>query len=212
MTPVAKISFAAGLALALGLAAAAAPVMAQQAAPPAVSKSPAAAPAGTYNIDTNHASVVARVPHGGGVSYSVIRFGVTKAVLNWDPANAANIKLEATVDTKPHFDPIVYRIGPEAEQFLNVAKFPQATFVSKSVRQTGPAKADVTGDITLMGVTKPATIQVELVGAGKNNQGKPVVGFTGTMMLKRSDFGTPFLPNAVGNDVTVVLDGEFIGA
>ena len=207
-----KISFAAGLALALGLAAV--PALAQQGAaapPPAVSKSPAAAPAGTYNIDPNHASVVARIPHAGGVSYSVVRFGVAKAVLNWDPANAANIKLEATVDTKAHFDPIVYRIGPDAEQFLNVAKFPQATFVSKSVRQTGPAKADVTGDITLLGVTKPATMQVELVGAGKNNQGKPIVGFTGTMMLKRSDFGTPFLPNAIGNDVTVVLDGEFIG-
>ncbi len=209
-----KITFATGLALALGLAAAA-PAFAQQAAapaaPPAVSKDPKAAPAGVYNLDANHASVIARIPHGGGVSYSTMRFGVTKGVLNWDPANAAAIKLDVTVDTKPHFDPIVYRLGPDGEQMLNVAKFPTATFVSTAVRPTGAASADVDGNVTLLGVTKPGTIKVELVGAGKNNQGKPVVGFTGTLVLKRSDFGMTFLPNAIGDNVTVVVDGEFIG-
>jgi polyisoprenoid-binding protein YceI len=210
---VAKSAFATSLALALGLALAA-PALAQQparpAAPAAPSKDPAAAPAGTYNIDKNHSSVIARVPHGGGTSFSTMRFGVTQAVLTWDPANPANIKIQATVDTKPHYDPIVYRVGPEAQQMLDVAKFPTATFVSTAVKRTGPDKADVDGEVTLLGVTKPAVMHIELVGIGKNNQGAPVIGFTGTMELKRSDFGTPFLPNAIGDNVQLVLDGEFI--
>jgi polyisoprenoid-binding protein YceI len=205
------LTIATSLALALGLAAAPlAPALAQPAAP-AASKDPAAAPAGTYNLDTNHSSVVARVAHGGGLSYSTMRFGVKQAVLNWDPANPANIKITATVDAKPHYDPIVYRLAPDAEQLLNAVKWPEATFVSTAVTPTGAAKADVQGNLTLMGQTKPAVMHMELVGAGKNNQGKPVVGFTGTMTVKRSDFGTPFLANAIGNEVTLVLDGEFLG-
>lgn len=199
---------------ALGLAVAA-PAYAQApaaAAGPAVSQDPAAAPAGEYNIDLNHSSVIARIAHGGGVSYSTLRFGVTKGVLAWDPANPERIKLDVAVDAKPHYEPIRYRIAPDGAPMLNVAQFPQATFTSTSVRRTGPNKADVSGNLTLLGVAKPAVIHVELVGAGKNNQGVPVIGFTGSMEIKRSDFGTPFLPNAIGDNVTLVLDGEFIKA
>lgn len=181
-------------------------------APPApISKDPATLAAGTYNIDLNHSSVIARIGHGRGISYSTLRFGVTKAVLTWD-ANPANIKLEATVDTKPHYDPIVYRGPPEGENFLNVAKFPSATYVSTSVTRTGPSKADVQGNLTLLGVTKPVTLHIELLGATKTNQGAPIAGFTGTAELKRSDFGNTAFGGNVGDLVTLQLDGEFLKA
>ena len=121
-------------------------------------------------------------------SYSVLRFGVTKAVLNWDPANPAAMSLSATVDAKPHTDPIVYRIKPE--QILNVAQFPEASFVSTAVRQTGPASADVEGNLTVMGITKPEVIHVQIVGVGKSVFGHPSMGFTGRMDVKLSDFIT----------------------
>jgi polyisoprenoid-binding protein YceI len=155
--------------------------------PPPPTKNPADGPAGAYNIDLDHQAVIARVLHGG-LSYSVLRFGVTKAVLNWDPANPAAMSLSATVDAKPHTDPIVYRIKPE--QILNVAQFPEASFVSTAVRQTGPASADVEGNLTVMGITKPEVIHVQIVGVGKSVFGHPSMGFTGRMDVKLSDFIT----------------------
>jgi polyisoprenoid-binding protein YceI len=210
-----KPLLATALTLALGVAitAPAAGQPAGNAPPPAApSKDPAAAPAGVYNIDLNHSSVIARVPHGNGLSFSTMRFGVTKGVLTWDPANAANIKLDVAVDTKAHVDPIVYRLAPDAPQMLNAAMFPQATFVSSAVKRTGPAKADVEGQMTIIGVTKPAVIHVQLIGVGKNGQGKAIMGFTGSIDLKRSDFGKPFLPNLIGDNVELTVDGEFIGS
>lgn len=176
---------------------------------PAVSKNPAAAPAGVYDIDLEHCAVIARVLHAGK-SYSSLRFGVTKGVLTWNPADPAAIALDVAVDTKPHTDPIVYRLKPEAPQFLNAAQFPQATFTSTAVRITGTERADVEGRMTLMGVTKPEVIHAELVGVGSTFQGAPSVGFTGTMVIKWSDFAKPLMPGAIGEDINLVLDGEFI--
>ena len=192
----------------LSLAQQAAPTVAPPPGP--VSKDPSTVPAGVYALDVNHSSIIARIPHSGGVSVSTMRFGVAKATLNWDPANPAAIKLEATVDTKPHYDPIVYRNTPDSPLFLNAAKFPQATFTSTKVTRTGPNRADVTGDLMLLGVTRPVVMHIEMVGASKNNQGVPIVGFTGSMQVKRSDFGNNILLNNVGNEITLQLDGEFL--
>jgi polyisoprenoid-binding protein YceI len=193
-----------------------APLLVQAAAAPAAPAGPSKdltpAVAGTYNIDVMHSSVIARIPHSGGVSSSTMRFGVTKAALTWDPANVGAIKLDATVDAKPHYDPVVYRVTPESAQLLNVAQFPTANFVSTTVVKTGALKADVTGNLTLLGVTKPAVMHIELTGVGKNAQGAPILGFTGSMAIKRSDFGMTFLLPGVGDNVALTLDGEFIKA
>jgi polyisoprenoid-binding protein YceI len=170
-------------------------------------KDPAAAPAGVYEMDLLHQSVIARVLHGG-TSYSTLRFGVTKGELVWDPKNPAGISLSVTVDAMPHTDPIVYKFKPESPMMLNVAKFPVATFVSTAVKQTGPATADVEGNLTLMGVTKPEVIHAELVGAGHSvTDGSPEVGFTGVMVIQWADFTKPFMPGK--NEVTLLLDGAF---
>ena len=205
------------LGLTLGLAGlAAAPAMAQQPAAPArapvvATKDPASAPAGTYKIDKNHESVVARVAHGGGFSYSTVRFGVSDAVLTWDPAKIENSKVTVTVDTKPNYAPIVYRADPGTPLLMNVAMFPQATFVSTGIKRTGPTKGQIMGDLTLMGQTRPVVIDAELVGAGKNGAGMPIIGFTGTMKIKRSDFGFTALMGPIGDAVELVIDAEFDG-
>ncbi|WP_218847409.1 YceI family protein [Sphingomonas sp. R3G8C] len=181
--------------------------------PPAVamapaSKDPAAAPAGRYNVDLEHSSVVARVLHRG-MSYNVLRFGVRQGTLQWDPANAGAIALDVTVDAKPFYAPIVYKIPPESAQSLNVAAYPEARFVSRSVRQTTPGHALIDGDLTLMGVTKPATIEAELVGVGRSMEGAPTAGFTGSMVIDTTQFTQTQMSRMVGK-VTVVLDAEFI--
>ncbi len=140
-----------------------------------------------------------------------MRFGVTEGTLTWDPAHIENSKVSVVVDTKPNYAPIVYRLAPDAPQLLNVAMFPTATFVSTGVKRTGPTTGQITGNLTLMGQTKPEVIEGELVGAGKNARGVPIVGFTGVMKIKRSDFGFTAMAGGISNDIELVLDAEFDG-
>ena len=175
-------------------------------APP--SKDPAAAPAGNYKIDLEHSSVVARVSHRG-MSYNVLRFGVRDGVLRWDAAKPTDINLDVTVDAKPYYAPIVYKILPEGPQSLDVAQFPEMKFVSTAIRVKGNGRAAIEGNLTLMGVTKPATIDAELVGVGKSMEGASTVGFTGTMIVDTADFTDKMMAKMVGK-ATIILDAEFI--
>lgn len=172
------------------------------------SKDPAAAPAGTYHVDLEHSSVVARVLHRG-LSYNVLRFGVREGSLRWNPADPASIALDVTVDAKPFYAPIVYKILPEGPQSLNVAKYPEARFVSTAVRVKNGGRAVVEGRLTLMGVTKPVAIEAELVGVGQSMEGAPTVGFTGTMMVDTAQFTQLPMARMVGK-VMVILDAEFL--
>jgi polyisoprenoid-binding protein YceI len=175
------------------------------------SDNPSAAMPGAYTIDLEHCSVIARVKHAG-TSFSVLRFGVTKGKLTWDAKTPAAIRLDVTVDTKPHYDPIVYRLKPESPPLLDVAQFPQASFVSTAVRPTGPRSADIVGQLTLLGVSRPAVIHAGLVGVGHNITGAATVGFTGTMVIRWADFAKSPKAGPDLGDITLVLDAEFIKA
>jgi polyisoprenoid-binding protein YceI len=71
----------------------------------------------------------------------------------------------------------------------------------------------MTGELTLMGVTKPVTFNVTLIGAGHEPLplplGRRAAGFEATTTIKRSDFGSTFLNNMVGDDVTLQIEAEF---
>jgi polyisoprenoid-binding protein YceI len=171
-------------------------------------QNPADAPAGAYSLDLEHSSVVARVPHRG-MSFNVLRFGVKTGMMQWDPANPSSIALDVTVDAKPYYALIVYRILPEGPDSLDVAQFPEMRFVSTSIRMKDGNKADIEGQLTLMGVTKPAVIEAELVGVGRSMKGAPTVGFTGKMTVKAADFTDKQMARMVGT-ATIILDAEFI--
>ncbi len=202
LTAIAALSLSASAAFAQAPAAPAAPP-----AQPVVSKDPKAAVAGTYKIDVNHAAAIFRVAHNG-FSISTVRFGVKEGTLVWDPANITASKLNVVVDMTPQFAPIVYGQDIKGPNFLDLAQFPLATFVSTSVTTTGPTTGKVNGNLTFKGVTKPVTIDASLVGAGKTGRGAPAIGFTGVLKFKRSDFGFTF-GGSIGNDVEVLVDGEF---
>jgi polyisoprenoid-binding protein YceI len=172
------------------------------------SKDPLQAPAGAYRIDLDHSAVIARVGHRG-MSFNVLRFGVRNGALQWDPSHPSGIAIDATIDAKPYYAPIVYTIPPEGPQSLDVAQFPDARFVSTSVEPVGPTRAKINGRLTLMGVTKPATIDAEMVGVGRSMQGAPTVGFTGTMQVDSAEFTSKPMARMVGK-LTVILDAEFV--
>ncbi|HEY1752869.1 MAG TPA: YceI family protein [Caulobacteraceae bacterium] len=189
----------AALALTLPLLAAAAP--------------PTDIPRGHYVLDPRHSTLIARVRHMG-VSLYTIRFDTLSASFDYDPARPEATRLEASVDPASMDVNNPDTTAEFTREFLNVAKFPHATFVSTHA-QPGPAPGHgtLTGDLTLMGVTRPVTFDVTLVGEGHEVMpvplGRRAAGFEATTTIKRSDFGSTFLGNLVGDDVTLQIEAEF---
>lgn len=201
---------------AMGLALLAAPAVAQAPAAPAApavnNQSPATAPAGSYNLDARHASVVARVQHQRA-SRSVFRFDTVSGTLNWNPAQPTQSSVSVKIDPKS-ITSNVAGFGAElgGDRFLNAARYPDATFQSTRVEVTGPNRGRVHGNLTLMGQTKPVVIDAEFTGANRNPQGKALIGFSGTTKFKRSDFGFNALQGPIGDEVELIIDLEFIQA
>jgi polyisoprenoid-binding protein YceI len=164
------------------------------------------ATAGTYTLDPEHASVIARVSHLR-YSYSIFRFDRLGATLTWDPASVEKSALTAKVETAS----ITSNVKGFAEQlvgdeFLKVRSFPEATFASTSFRQTSPSRGKIDGELTLMGKTRPVTFDVELVGAGKGFTGQPRIGINARTSINPVDFGLPAL---LGDAIGIVIDSEF---
>jgi polyisoprenoid-binding protein YceI len=173
------------------------------------SRDPAVAPAGGYKMDPDHTSVVFRILHEG-TSYSTFRFYTVTGVLAWNPARIEDSKVDVTVDTKSIATPVInFSDRLTGANYLNSAMFPQARFVSTSIRRTGPTTGEITGNLTLLGQTKPITINGELVGVGPNARGQPTIGFKGSAKFKRSDFGLMTLLPQIGDEVELVLDADF---
>jgi len=68
-------------------------------------------------------------------------------------------------------------------------EYPQITFASTAVEQTGPTSFDVTGDLTIKGVTNSVTIPFEFEGAATDPFGNQRVGFEGSVVINRKDYG-----------------------
>jgi polyisoprenoid-binding protein YceI len=166
-----------------------------------------AAAAGKYVIDAKHTGLVARVPHVG-FSYSIFRFQAVAGTLAWDPANAGADHLDVTVDPKSIVTAPVDGFSDEIDsKFLDVAKFPSATFVSTAFHPSSPTHGTVDGDLTLMGVTKHVTFDVDLVGTG--NFHGAVIGVTARTELDPKTYG---LPGFITGPIELVIDTEFHGA
>jgi polyisoprenoid-binding protein YceI len=164
------------------------------------------APAGTYAVDPDHASVVARVSHLR-YSWSIFRFDRVSGTMKWDPANPANSSITAKVETAS----ITSNVKGFAQElsgnnFLKSTAFPEATFVSSAFRQMSTRRGKVDGQLTLMGKTKAVTFDVELVGAGKGFADRPRIGVSARGSINPVDFG---LPPLFGDAIEIVLDVEF---
>jgi polyisoprenoid-binding protein YceI len=164
------------------------------------------ATAGTYALDPDHASVIARVSHLR-YSYSIFRFDRLSGTFAWDPANVAGAALSAKVETAS-ITSNVKGFGEQlaGDEFLKSRSFPDATFVSTAFRQTSSRRGKVDGQLTLMGKTRAVTFDVELVGAGKGFAGQPRIGVNARTSINPVDFG---LPPLLGEAIEIVVDAEF---
>ena len=145
----------------------------------------------TYKVDTEgmHAFVQFKVSHIG-FSYILGRFNRLEGgfvVNNEDFAKSSvTLRIEtASIDTN-HAERDKHLRGDE---YLNVAKYPEASFVSKQVKPGEEGAATVIGDLTLHGVTREVSIAIKEVGKGTDPWGGYRRGFEGTTEINPKDFG-----------------------
>ena len=95
------------------------------------------------------------------------------------------------------------------EDFFNVEKFSEAKFVSKRVEPVNEKQARVHGELTLLGVTKPLTLNVTLNKMGVNPYNKKeTVGFTAEGVIKRSQYGMSYGIPGIPDDVELLIETE----
>lgn len=145
--------------------------------------------AADYKIDKEgqHAFIEFRIKHLG-YSWLYGRFDDFDGAFTFDEKSPSADKVKVTINTNSvnsnHAERDKHLRSPD---FLNVAKNPTATFESTAVKTDGK-NAEITGNLTLNGVTKPVTIKAELVGQGDDPWGGYRAGFIGTTTLKLKDF------------------------
>ena len=163
-----------------------------------------------YALDPMHTFVVFKVTHLGFI-HVVGWFTAVAGELTFDPADVTNSALNVTIKTASIDTHFPQRnkdlMSPD---FLNVAEFPEMTFKSTAVEKTGDKTGKVTGNLTLLGVTKPVTMDVTFNKVAPNpfNNNTPTAGFEAHAVIKRSDFGMKaYIPN-VGDEVDISIDSE----
>jgi polyisoprenoid-binding protein YceI len=177
-------------------------LQAQQAGPPQLPGQMQASrvQAGTYKTDKNHSIIGWRYNHFGFNDYFGI-FGDVDATLTIDPANVSAAKVEATIPINPTvpsqgFRDHLLREGRDGGKPDFFGPNPTAAhFMSTSVTRTGDNTADIAGDLTMNGVTKPVTIHAEFTGAGNAMMppNKLTVGFEGGLTLHAANKAPPEL-------------------
>lgn len=173
-------------------------------------------PPTTYEIDPTHSAVHFSVRH---LMVSNVRGEFTKlsGTLKFDPQNPASSSVEASIDANSISTRDQQRDGHlKSGDFLDTEKFPTMTFRSKKVEvQSGGGK--VTGDLTIHGVTREITLEVEGPSPEmKDPWGKQRIGASASTKLSRKEFGLTW--NAaleaggvmVGDEVKINIDVEFV--
>ncbi|WP_158944667.1 YceI family protein [Granulicella sp. S190] len=170
----------------------------------------ALAQSSTWTIDPNHSQINFGIKHLGVSTVRGSISGVTGNII-WDDKNPSKSSVEATIDAKTVTTNNEKRDGHlKSPDFFNVEKFPTLTFKSTSVTSTN-GKLQVVGDLTLAGVTKSVTLDVDgPTPPQKGMGGKLVTGLSATGTLKRSDFnfGSKFGVPMLGDDVQFTIDAE----
>ncbi|BAZ94256.1 uncharacterized protein FOKN1_1871 [Thiohalobacter thiocyanaticus] len=173
---------------------------------------PGLAAAADYVIDTkdSHAFIQFRIPHLG---YSMLlgRFNEFEGRFSYDEDKPEASSVEVVIQTASidsnHAERDKHLRG---EDFLEVGKYPEARFVSTGFTEHGDDTATLEGELTLHGVTRPISIEVEHMGHGPDPWGGYRRGFTGTTTLKLADFNIDYDLGPASREVELFLSVEGI--
>lgn len=169
----------------------------------------------TLSIDTAHSSANFSVRHMM-VSNVKGTLGPVKGTAVWDGKDVKTIKVDATIDAtglRTYNEQRDKHL--KSPDFFDVEKNPTVTFKSKRV-EGASGKFKIVGDLTLRGVTKEVTLDVEGPTPPITAQGKTRVGATATTKINRQDYGVSWSRNidgggvVVGDEVAITLELELV--
>ena len=166
--------------------------------------------ADTYDFDKAHTDVVFTVNHLG-FSKTVGRFNDVDGVIVFDEAAPEKSSVEVSIKTSSIDTNHAARDEDlRGENFFNVAKHPEMTFKSTKVEPTGENAAKITGNLTMLGVTKPLVLEVTFnkVAESPFKPGTIIAGFSGRTSLMRSEFGMSAAVPAIGDEIDIMLEVE----
>lgn len=162
----------------------------------------------SYTIDPGHTHPSYEINHFGW-STQRGRFDHVSGTITLDRA-AKTGSVEVTIDASS----VSTGVGKldehlKSEDFFNVGKYPTITFKASRIAFNGDVPASVPGQITILGVTKPATLTITQFSCGQHPMlKKDVCGAEASTTIKRSEFGmTKYVP-ALGDDVKLLINVE----
>jgi len=167
----------------------------------------------TLTFEPDHTSVVFQYPHFG-MSHPSGKIMGANGTLVLDKDDPTKSTVDITLDMKtlttalPDFDTLL-----KGEKYFDIAQFPTATFKSTKVELTGentaPRTANVTGDLTIHGITQSTVLAVTFNKKAFNPAlFKTGYGFSATAHLSRKAFGLGNLEPIVGDDIDLIIDAE----
>ena len=164
-----------------------------------------------WQLDDSHTRVGFSVNHLG-FSTTMGRFNDVQGMVNYDIKDPSKTKLSFTIATDSidtNWDARDKHL--KTDEFFNVAKYPTMTFKSTKVSFINPQQAKVTGDFTMLGQTKPLTLDVTLNKIANSPLTKePVIGFRATGNIDRAAYGMTAYAAGITTDVPIQIDGELV--
>lgn len=157
-----------------------------------------------FSIDQAHTYIGFSILRQG-LSNVIGRFNAYEGEIVFDAQNLGNSKVSVKISTKSLDSGFARRdrdiSGPN---FFNVQEFPEMTFISTKIEKTGPKTGRITGDLTVLGVTKSVTFDATFNARNIHPRfNVPFIGFTADGTIKRSDFGMTFLLRGVADEVNL---------
>ncbi len=178
---------------------------------------PALASATIWNIDPEHSNIGFKVRH---LMISNVKgnFEKHKGVVEINDQDITKSRVEVSIDTASINTNVQKRDDHlRSAEFFDVAKYPTMTFVSKKIAKAGNDKLNVTGDLTLHGITREVVLDVEgPTGESKDPWGVIRRGAVAGTKINRKDFGLVWNKAletggvAVGDEITITLEIEMI--
>jgi len=167
-----------------------------------------------YTVDGSHTSVIFGVSHLG-YSFTYGRFNKVEGSYVLDRENPANSKFQMVIDANSIDTNDAKRDEHlRSADFFNVKQFPVISFQSTKVRvennQQEETVYQVTGDLTIHGVTRNVTLPLKKLGEGEGPGGKFRTGFLCETRIQRSEFGMTNMIPMVGDDVAITISFEGI--
>jgi polyisoprenoid-binding protein YceI len=166
-----------------------------------------------YDFDKAHTSVLFFVEHMG-LSEMQGEFRAFEGELLVDTTDLAKSSVNVTIDAASvDMDHDKLNAHLQSKDFFDVANQPKLSFKSSKVEVKGENALAVTGDLTILGVTRPVTLDVVLKKVDAHPFAKrPAIGFHATGTIKRSDFGMNYIVGPVADVVKIRIDTETIQA